>query len=137
MQPLSGPSAASEVECDRAFYVGLGHLHRTSLVTRDRLQNVTDIRRIAGAQLRAAFAQAEFAEELGRVGFDRDALGLRDAVEDLIEDRRVAGLNVYFVVDTTKKRLVSEIGGVEVRREHNHQFERDLELNSISQCEIV
>ena len=49
-----------------------------------------------------------------------DSLAGDDPVEDLVEDDRIAGLNVDLVMDAAEERFVGQIRGIEVGGE-DHQ----------------
>ena len=105
-----------EVQHCRAFHIALGHLNRTILVLADRLQNVADVSRIAGAQFCAAFAKADLPQKLGAVVFIRDSPACHYAIENRIEYGHIAGFDVNLIVDTAKERFISQIRWVEVQK---------------------
>src|SRR5437762_9159754 len=86
------------------------------------------------AEVLLAVVREDLAHRLGLVV---DALARADALEDLVVllDRR--SLDPDLVTDAPEERLVDEVGRVEVRREDDEHVERDLDLLTGVQREVV
>src|ERR1700681_3630380 len=126
-----------EVQPGRPLQLRLAHMRRTTLVLAYGSQDVADVARIASAEFTTSLGQAQFAQILRAVRFGRDSELADDTHEDLIESRLIDGVHKDLVMNTAQKRVIRKIARIEVRREHNHQLERDLKLDTVSQHEIV
>src|SRR5207249_11551481 len=72
-----------------------------------------------------------------RLGLVLDVLARADPLEDLVVLLDRGRLDADLVADAAKERLVDEIGWVEVRREDDEHVERDLDLLTGVQSEVV
>src|SRR5262249_3031103 len=126
-------SGFSEIHNRRALNIVPGHRDDTLFVTPDRNQDVDDIQRKTGAQLGAAVAQADSSQVFAAIFLERDVAACCYAPEDFVEGMLVDRLDEDLVVDTAQKGFIRQIVGVEVGGEHDHHFERDLELYAVLQ----
>src|SRR5580704_13942507 len=114
-----------------------GDGHGALLIAADRGENINDIEGITSSQLGAAIGDAELAQVVAAIGFERNASRRGHSPEDLVEGVLVNRLDENLVVDSAQEGFVGQVVGVEVGGKDHHHFKGNLELHAVLQRKIV